>query len=166
MAQFSLCKKLNLLNSLCFPCLEKLTAKFPVFPVPWPPCHTRVLQRIPDYSGISVTFATLVYYYPAIPSAIQMLENCIHPTCKVGPQSHMFHRKSECIRVMHTHNRNLESATYAYGIRIYSDETLVIQRTFMISSFLLTCLTAWYTFSSWESISVNVLICARFTLSL
>ena len=38
MPQFSLCKKLNLLNSLCFPCLEKLTAKFPVFPVPWPPC--------------------------------------------------------------------------------------------------------------------------------
>ena len=38
LAQFSLCKKLNLLNSLCFPCLEKLTAKFPVFPVPWPPC--------------------------------------------------------------------------------------------------------------------------------
>ena len=37
--QFSLCKKLNLLNSLCFPCLEKLTAKFPVFPVPWPPCN-------------------------------------------------------------------------------------------------------------------------------
>ena len=36
--QFSLCKELNLLNSLCFPCLEKLTAKFPVFPVPWPPC--------------------------------------------------------------------------------------------------------------------------------
>ena len=35
--QFSLCKKLNLINSLCFPCLEKLTAKFPVFPVPWPP---------------------------------------------------------------------------------------------------------------------------------
>ena len=25
-------------NSLCFPCLEKLRTKFPVFPVPWPPC--------------------------------------------------------------------------------------------------------------------------------
>ena len=25
------------LNSLCFPCLEKLITKFPVFPVPWPP---------------------------------------------------------------------------------------------------------------------------------
>ena len=25
-------------NSLCFPCLEKVRAKFPVFPVPWPPC--------------------------------------------------------------------------------------------------------------------------------
>ena len=25
------------LNSLYFPCLEKLTTKFPVFPVPWPP---------------------------------------------------------------------------------------------------------------------------------
>ena len=24
------------LNSLCFPCLEKLITKFPVFPVPWP----------------------------------------------------------------------------------------------------------------------------------
>ena len=38
LAPFFLCKKINLLNSLCFPCLEKLTAKFPVFPVPWPPC--------------------------------------------------------------------------------------------------------------------------------
>ena len=25
-------------NSLCFPCLEKVRSKFPVFPVPWPPC--------------------------------------------------------------------------------------------------------------------------------
>ena len=40
-SKFSLCwhsfpcvKKKILLNSLCFPCLEKLTAKFPVFPVP------------------------------------------------------------------------------------------------------------------------------------
>ena len=24
-------------NSLCFPCLEKVRTKFPVFPVPWPP---------------------------------------------------------------------------------------------------------------------------------
>ena len=27
------------LNSLCFPCLEKVITKFPVFPVPWPPWH-------------------------------------------------------------------------------------------------------------------------------
>ena len=27
-------------NSLCFPCLEKVRTKFPVFPVPWPPCLT------------------------------------------------------------------------------------------------------------------------------
>ena len=40
LSQFSLCKKLNLLNSLCFPRLEKLTAKFPVLPVPWPSCST------------------------------------------------------------------------------------------------------------------------------
>ena len=26
-------------NSLCFPCLEKVRTKFPVFPVPWPPCY-------------------------------------------------------------------------------------------------------------------------------
>ena len=26
-------------NSLCFPCLEKVRTKFPVFPVPWPPCR-------------------------------------------------------------------------------------------------------------------------------
>ena len=26
-------------NSLCFPCLEKVRTKFPVFPVPWPPCN-------------------------------------------------------------------------------------------------------------------------------
>ena len=25
-------------NSLCFPCLEKVRTKFPVFPMPWPPC--------------------------------------------------------------------------------------------------------------------------------
>ena len=25
-------------NSLCFPCLEKVRTKFPVFPGPWPPC--------------------------------------------------------------------------------------------------------------------------------
>ena len=40
LGQFSLCKKLNLLNSLCFPCLEKLTAKFPIFPVPSPPWYS------------------------------------------------------------------------------------------------------------------------------
>ena len=28
-------------NSLCSPCLEKVRIKFPVFPVPWPPCSTR-----------------------------------------------------------------------------------------------------------------------------
>ena len=27
-------------NSLCFPCLEKVRTKFPVFPVPWPPCNS------------------------------------------------------------------------------------------------------------------------------
>ena len=26
------------LNSLCFPCLEKVITKLPVFPVPWSPC--------------------------------------------------------------------------------------------------------------------------------
>ena len=25
-------------NSLCFPCMEKVRTKFPVFPVSWPPC--------------------------------------------------------------------------------------------------------------------------------
>ena len=36
----SLCKNIFLIflaNSLCFPCLEKWTSKFPVFPVPWQP---------------------------------------------------------------------------------------------------------------------------------
>ena len=33
----SLCKNIFLANSLCFPCLEKWTFKFPVFPVPWQP---------------------------------------------------------------------------------------------------------------------------------
>ena len=28
-------------NSLCFPCLEKVRVKFPVFPVPWPPWRSR-----------------------------------------------------------------------------------------------------------------------------
>ena len=45
-AQFSLCKKLNLLNSLCFPCLEKLTAKFPVFLCRG---HPDVALRIQEY---------------------------------------------------------------------------------------------------------------------
>ena len=38
----SLCKTIFLIfleNSLCFPCLEKWTSKFPVFPVPWQPCE-------------------------------------------------------------------------------------------------------------------------------
>ena len=34
----STCYKYILANSLCFPCLEKWTFKFPVFPVPWQPC--------------------------------------------------------------------------------------------------------------------------------
>ena len=37
-------------NSLCFPCLENLITKFPVFPVAWPPfssCTLRFLQGIP-----------------------------------------------------------------------------------------------------------------------
>ena len=49
LAQFSLCKKLNLLNSLCFPCLEKLTAKFPVFPVPWPSCLSLEPRHAPHF---------------------------------------------------------------------------------------------------------------------
>ena len=33
LANFSLCQ-----NKIpCFPCLEKVRTKFPVFPVPWPP---------------------------------------------------------------------------------------------------------------------------------
>ena len=31
-------------NSLCFPCLEKVRPKFPVFPVPWPPCFWSIEQ--------------------------------------------------------------------------------------------------------------------------
>ena len=41
-------------NSLCFPCLEKVRTKFPVFPVPWPPCNCSIwhvslllIQRVP-----------------------------------------------------------------------------------------------------------------------
>ena len=37
-------------NSLCFPCLEKVRTKFPVFPVPWPPCCF--------YTGLSVILFT------------------------------------------------------------------------------------------------------------
>ena len=44
----SLCKNIFLIfflaNSLCFPCLEKGTFKFPVFPVPWQPCGMKVIQ--------------------------------------------------------------------------------------------------------------------------
>ena len=32
-------------NSLCFPCLEKVRTKFPVFPVPWPPCINKASGR-------------------------------------------------------------------------------------------------------------------------
>ena len=34
------------LNSLCFPCLEKVLTKFPVFPVPWPPCGSLRSQQV------------------------------------------------------------------------------------------------------------------------
>ena len=34
------------LNSLCFPCLEKLITKFPVFPVLWPPCYQTIFLHI------------------------------------------------------------------------------------------------------------------------
>ena len=36
-------------NSLCFPCLEKVRTKFPVFPVPWPPCVMEVSHAIRLY---------------------------------------------------------------------------------------------------------------------
>ena len=81
LAQFSLCKKLNLLNSLCFPCLEKLTAKFPVFPVPWPPCLCWRCNRLfksfsffPFYSRLCFAKSKYTYKYrntfPTIERAI------------------------------------------------------------------------------------------------
>ena len=35
-------------NSLCFPCLEKVRTKFPVFPVPWPRCIILIYLRNPS----------------------------------------------------------------------------------------------------------------------
>ena len=37
--------------SLCFPCLEKVRTKFPVFPVPWPPCMTTNKASVTSYSS-------------------------------------------------------------------------------------------------------------------
>ena len=36
-------------NSLCFTCLEKVRTKFPVFPVPWPPCKWFIYEKIRIY---------------------------------------------------------------------------------------------------------------------
>ena len=33
--------------SPCFPCLEKVRTKFPVFPVPWPLCVSKICERPP-----------------------------------------------------------------------------------------------------------------------
>ena len=73
-------------NSLCFPCLEKVRTKFPVFPVPWPPCVTihwenyvtklcslwAILNRIPGVKNfgiqrnfvhnLSFAFLTPIFY--------------------------------------------------------------------------------------------------------
>ena len=35
------------LDSLCFPCLERLITEFPVLPVPWPPCWHKYRILIP-----------------------------------------------------------------------------------------------------------------------
>ena len=43
-------------NSLCFPCLEKVRPKFPVFPVPWPPCEI--------FTSRTTTSSHLVKYFP------------------------------------------------------------------------------------------------------
>ena len=37
--------------SLCFPCLEKVRTKFPVFPVPWPPCSIFWLRCLLNPTG-------------------------------------------------------------------------------------------------------------------
>ena len=44
-------------NSLCFPCLEKVRTKFPVFPVPWPPCTMNVAEQ---FEKIQVKFSRIV----------------------------------------------------------------------------------------------------------
>ena len=40
-------------NSLCFPCLEKVRTKFPVFPVSWPPTlgFTTITQVLHDFTN-------------------------------------------------------------------------------------------------------------------
>ena len=43
-------------NSLCFPCLEKVRTKFPVFPVPWPPCRCTLI-----FPGFPGRVGTLVF---------------------------------------------------------------------------------------------------------
>ena len=43
-------------NSLCFPCLEKVRTKFPVFPVPWPPCLDIEKSLLPYNADRSTCF--------------------------------------------------------------------------------------------------------------
>ena len=47
-------------NSLCFPCLEKVRTKFPVFPVPWPPwsCITSIIAVLTLTFGVNWPLVT------------------------------------------------------------------------------------------------------------
>ena len=47
-------------NSLCFPCQEKVRTKFPVFPVPWPPCF--YFMPLPDFWLICIFLSKLREY--------------------------------------------------------------------------------------------------------
>ena len=114
--QFSLCKKLNLLNSLCFPCLEKLTAKFPVFPVPWPPWS--YISR-PCLLSLSLSEGT--FFYVAWNRKIN--EMCLQQNVRTSDNDFMLKGFFSMIIIIH-----------CLLARIYITKVIVGYRTLILSS--------------------------------
>ena len=68
-----MCKKLNLVNCLCFPCLEKLTAKFPVFPLAWPRCCLVISPLLPENALKFCIF--VIFFFKVIYLAVKAVGN-------------------------------------------------------------------------------------------
>ena len=96
-------------NSLCFPCLEKVRTKFPVFPVPWPPCQSvnsakSAMKSLPPtmklgqgniFRSVCQEFCPLgggpsmhCRWYPSLPCRSPGRGGFGIPTCLAGLQAH------------------------------------------------------------------------------